>query len=262
MHPMMTEWEGAPLHTWAAAWGVPQLLVWDRVTSTNDVLLAYASEGAPVHTVVIADEQSEGRGRRGADWFSPSHGGLWISFLACPGPESAPVLPLLSGIAAARAIEKAVSGWRGSASRVGLKWPNDLIIADRKVGGVLCEAVGDRVVIGIGINVRATDQDLPREIADRAGAVEGFAVTPVCHSELAGALVRDLAGLTETAGRVIGVTELAELRDRDVLSGRRVITEQAGEGVAIEISPEGMLLLERPDGSRVSVVAGSVRPIL
>jgi biotin-(acetyl-CoA carboxylase) ligase len=58
------------------------------------------------------------------------------------------------------------------------------------------------------------------------------------------------------------VTELAELRDRDVLSGRRVITEQAGEGVAIEISPEGMLLLERPDGSRVSVVAGSVRPIL
>ena len=161
---MLTEWEGAPLHTWAAAWGVPQLLVWDRVTSTNDVLLACASEGAPVHTVVIADEQSEGRGRRGADWFSPSQGGLWLSFLACPGPESAPVLPLLSGVAAARAIEKAVSGWRGSASRVGLKWPNDLIIADRKVGGVLCEAVGGRVVIGIGINVRATVQDLPRKL--------------------------------------------------------------------------------------------------
>ncbi|MBT7694459.1 MAG: hypothetical protein HN750_20905 [Gemmatimonadales bacterium] len=145
---------------------------------------------------------------------------------------------------------------------MGLKWPNDLIIADRKVGGVLCEAVGGRVVIGIGINVRATVQDLPPEIADRAGAVEEFAVTPVRHSALAGALVRELAGLTETAGRMIGVTELAELRDRDVLSGRRVITEQAGEGVAIEISPEGMLLLERPDGSRVSVVAGSVRPIL
>jgi BirA family transcriptional regulator, biotin operon repressor / biotin---[acetyl-CoA-carboxylase] ligase len=254
----LAEWERVDVRVWANAWGVPGLEAHTELSSTNDHLTALAALGAPDHLVVIAEEQTAGRGRRGAEWFSPAETGLWLSFLTATDAESVPVLPLLAGIAAARAIET-VSG-----VDVRIKWPNDVFVDGRKVGGVLCESARDRVVIGIGLNVRTPPGGFPDEIADRAGALDSLArgTREVSRADLAGALVGQLLEVTGAARPSLDPALLAELKVRDVLAGTEVLTEQAGRGTAAGITPEGALLLERADGSRVTVVAGSVRSIL
>jgi len=251
------EWEHIDVRVWADAWGIPELQAHSDLSSTNDHLRAAAVRGAPDHVVVIAEEQTAGRGRRGADWFSPAGTGLWLSFLAATGAGRAPVLPLLAGLAAARAIE--------AVARVDacIKWPNDVLVDGLKVGGVLCESAGDRVVIGIGLNVTTPPGGFPKEIAGRAGALSSLArgTVGVSRADLAGALVRQLIDVTTEAGPSLSATLLAELGARDALAGTEVRTDQAGRGTAVGITPDGALLLERDDGSRVTVVAGSVRSI-
>ena len=124
---ILDEWEGVAPRVWADSWGVRWVEVHDTVGSTNRLLAEMAEAGAADTTVVIAEEQSGGRGRHGAEWFSPAGTGLWLSYLAAP-PGSAALLPLLAGLAGARAIEACV------AVGVGIKWPNDLVIDGMKVG--------------------------------------------------------------------------------------------------------------------------------
>jgi BirA family biotin operon repressor/biotin-[acetyl-CoA-carboxylase] ligase len=130
--------------------------------STNDVARAWAAEGAPEGAVVVADEQTAGRGRAGRVWVSPGKAGLPVSVILrprCP-PSALGALALVAGIAAARAIEEAAG------VGVRLKWPNDIIAAGRKAGGVLVESEcrGGRVawaVVGCGLNVNGTRDDFP-----------------------------------------------------------------------------------------------------
>ncbi|MGE3618000.1 MAG: biotin--[acetyl-CoA-carboxylase] ligase, partial [Gemmatimonadales bacterium] len=131
----------------------------DRVGSTQDEAHRLAAEGAPAGTVVVAAEQDQGRGTRGREWTS-GRGGLWLT--AILRPREAPLLEGLSlriGLALAPVLEAVAPG-----GLIQLKWPNDLVAANRKLGGILCEArwVGDRpgwVAVGVGINVR---NPLPR----------------------------------------------------------------------------------------------------
>ena len=131
-------------------------------SSTNDVARGWAAEGAPEGAVVVADEQTSGRGRAGRVWACPRGAGLLMSAVVrprCP-PSAIGGLAVVGGIAAARAIEDET----GVAAR--LKWPNDIMVADRKVGGVLAESEcrGFRVawsVIGVGINVNGARDDFP-----------------------------------------------------------------------------------------------------
>ncbi|MEJ2502094.1 MAG: biotin--[acetyl-CoA-carboxylase] ligase, partial [Gemmatimonadota bacterium] len=128
------DWHGRPLSYWQELWGVPELRAFRRVGSTSDVARAMAEGGAGTGTLVLAAEQTRGRGRRGRRWDAPAGSSLLLSMVLRPaagGGEA--VLSLRLGMAAARAIES-VSGLR-----VGLKWPNDLLVAGRKVGGILCE---------------------------------------------------------------------------------------------------------------------------
>ena len=145
----------------------------DEIGSTNDLALSMATDGEPEGTVVIADQQHAGRGRRGRDWFSPPGAGVYLSAIVRPQGTAGPVpmLTLAAGVAAARAVRDV------TALPVELKWPNDLVIGRpwRKLGGVLCETAGsgtriEAVVIGIGLNLLETAY--PREIADRATSVE------------------------------------------------------------------------------------------
>lgn len=260
----LSVWDGRPVAELAARWSVPVVEAWATLGSTNEraAELIDRMAGAPAAggpealpaAVVVADEQTRGRGRRGKPWCSAAGRGLWIS-LALPGHRGdAGVLPLLVGLAAAEALEAVAPPLR-----VGLKWPNDLLLEGGKVGGVLCAARRGGVVAGVGINLRAPEGGFPPELRGIACAVEDAVGAAPERSELAGALVERVRATLRDAPRRLGAQHVRALAARDALAGRAVETEQAGTGVAAGVASDGALRLTRPDGSEARVVAGSVR---
>jgi len=249
---METRWEGETASSWERAWGIPLVEVHESIGSTSDRAFELAAEGAGPFTVVVAGEQTRGRGRRGASWHSAPGAGLWMSALL--PPRAAPRwLPLLVGLVVAEAVESATG-----AVGVRIKWPNDLVLGLKKVGGILCESAGTVVVAGIGINLRAPPGGFPGQLADTATSLEMEGAKSLSPSRLAGAIVGGLKGRIEPDLEALGPATLAALEARDVLRGRSVRTE-AGPGTARGFAADGALLLERTDGSRVPVASGSVR---
>ena len=252
---VLTHWEGEPTSVLERLWGVPFLEVHDRIGSTNDRVRELAREGVRPFTVVIAEEQVAGRGRGGRRWHSPPGSGLWMSMLL-PGSPGGLHVPLLVGLAVSRAIESVCEGLEPA-----IEWPNDVVLGGRKVGGVLCEAAPPAgVVAGVGLNVWRCAGALPPELSGRATSLEEAGCRLASRRGLAGALLTAARALCARPAMGLGAAEAAELHARDALRDRRVHTEIAGEGTARGIDADGALLLEREDGSRVPVVAGSVRP--
>jgi BirA family transcriptional regulator, biotin operon repressor / biotin---[acetyl-CoA-carboxylase] ligase len=156
-----------------------------QVSSSLDVLHEYAARGAPSGTVVVATEQLEGRGTRGRTWHSPP-GGFWYSILYRDVNEAGlEFLSLRVGLAVAAAMESVVPRLR-----LALKWPNDLMLLDRKLGGVLCEARWQGalgwVAVGIGVNVANA---IPEGLAGIAVSLDSIVrdVTPGPAARRAGA---------------------------------------------------------------------------
>ena len=142
-----------------------------EASSTNDLVSARAREGEPGGLVIRAIAQTKGRGRRGRSWFSPP-GGLYFSALLRPGGETgiSSHLTLLLGVAAAQGLAEATG------LRVGLKWPNDLRVGGKKIGGILCEYLEPpnrppAVVAGLGVNLTTREADFPPEVRESASSV-------------------------------------------------------------------------------------------
>jgi BirA family transcriptional regulator, biotin operon repressor / biotin---[acetyl-CoA-carboxylase] ligase len=216
-----------------------------------DLLHELAAAGAAAGTAVIASEQTGGRGSRGRTWHSPP-GGLWLSILVRPKAETAvELLALRVGLAIARTIDEL------SLPRpVRLKWPNDLMIGEQKVGGILCEARwhGDAlgwVVVGVGLNVQ---NRVPAELEDQATSLSRD-VQGITPESLVEPVVSRLRSLGPAAG-MLSPEELMELRTRDWLLGR--LLRQPVAGRAAGISAEGSLLVELPDGGIVPLRSGTV----
>lgn len=247
-------WEGRTATELAALWGVPLVEVHASIGSTNDRAGELARTGAPRGTVVVAEEQTAGRGRRGANWQSAPGAGLWMS-VVLPAAEASPALPLRVGLACAEGIEAALGG--DTAPLVRVKWPNDLFVRDRKIGGILCEASPNGVVVGIGINVRTPIEGFDASIAGSATALEVETGKALNRLEIAGGVldrlfrqIDDVRGWAGARSAFLG---------RDALVGRSIVTESAGPGVARGVDADGALVLERPDGSCTLVTSGSVR---
>jgi BirA family transcriptional regulator, biotin operon repressor / biotin---[acetyl-CoA-carboxylase] ligase len=244
-------WDGSTPEELARAWAVPRVETWTRITSTNDRALALGIAGAGVGTTVVADEQTAGRGRRGARWHSAPGAGLWMSVVVAPG-HADPRLPLLVGVACAEAIEAA-----DERIHVGVKWPNDLVIGARKVGGILVERASGQAVVGIGINVKQPAGGFSEGLGGHATALEVEGVRSLMRKDLATLVITRILERLERPGPFSAA--LSDLAARDALAGRRIVTEEAGPGVARGVDSSGALLLERPDGTRVRVIAGRVR---
>ena len=143
--------------------------------STMDVASRLAHEGAPHGVVVVADEQTSGRGRRGTTWASPPGAGLYLSFVARPPIPTAVAAPLsLLTLAAGVAVREGIATATGLAAD--LKWPNDVIVGKRKLAGILAEGIAigspnQAVIIGVGVN--AQPAAYPPDIAARATSLEG-----------------------------------------------------------------------------------------
>ena len=221
------------------------------VESTMDVLHQLAAGGAEAGTVVVAGEQTAGRGSRGRTWWSPP-GGLWLSALYRPDAAvGAELFSLRVGLAVAAAVEAL-----GPAIRVAIKWPNDLMLEDRKLGGILCEArwQGEAlawVVAGVGVNV--TNPVPEGRASDAIRLVECLP-----DADLASLEAQVMASLRALAhaGDRLGHDELAALRSRDWLRGRRLQAPVAG--VADGIAADGALLVRDASGSPRPVRAGTV----
>lgn len=222
----------------------------ERVDSVLDAIHDRAAAGAPAGTVVVAGEQLAGRGARGDIWHSPP-GGLWLSILLRPVvPVGVAVLSLRTGLAAATVLERATGG-----ESIGLKWPNDLILRDRKLGGILCEArwQGDRlgwIAVGVGINVA---NPVPEEVRDTAIALS--AVAPgVEPDDLVPGMVEALRSTGEGEA-LLGEEERAAYERRDCLAGRLLTAPVVG--TARGITRDGALLVDTGSGA-VAVRTGHV----
>ena len=241
------------------------ILYFPTIGSTNDVALALAAQGDRDGAIVIADEQTAGRGRRGRAWFSPAGSGLYVSVVLAPGrarsdpARATTLLTVTAGVALAEAIEDV------TALRVDIKWPNDLVVARRKLAGILAESSGAapapaaNLVIGYGINVSATVY--APELGDRATSLETELGRPidraaVCAETLV-SLSRRYADLLD--GRFDAI--LDAWRDRAPSSrGARVTWHGASgtqTGITAGIDDRGALLVRV--GDRIErLVAGEV----
>ena len=222
-----------------------------RVASTQDLIHALGDAGAPTGSAVVAEEQVGGRGSRGRTWASPP-GGLWMSVLCRPASEAAAsVLSLRVGLAAAGVLEALAPG-----TPLALKWPNDLMLADRKLGGILCEArwQGSRlawVAVGLGLNVA---NPLPDEVRHRA--VTLASVAPGLAPD---ALAEPLRAAIAAAGAATGPLtpeEVARYVARDWMHGRGLAEPATGTGAGL--APDGALLVRGADGLITAVRSGTV----
>ena len=254
----LRQWHGAAVTDWRARWGVPELHIFAAVGSTNDVARNLAHGGAPEGTTVLADAQTRGRGRRGRSWQAEPGQSLLLSMVVRPGSQGAEsVLSLRLGLAAAQAIEAITP------LAVGVKWPNDLMVGGRKLGGLLCEGVveGSRfafVVAGVGVNIHQQDDDWGATLAGQATslAIRMDAAPEV--PDVAGEIVARWLGALDVPGDRLRPDELVALAERDVLQGRAVEVDGRPCGVARGVDPEGGLRVER-QGALERIAAGTVR---
>lgn len=173
----------------------------ERLDSTNDWMKKAAEQGAPEGAVILAGEQTRGRGRMGKSWLSPPDRGIYMTVLLrprWPGGEAG-LLSMLAGLAVARALE------RLQVSAVALKWPNDVVVKGRKIGGVLVETRLDGgwiefAVLGIGINVRHSAEELREVWGGRATSLLEEGLTPA-GDDIVLAALDALAELYQSAKR-------------------------------------------------------------
>ncbi|MCJ1677775.1 biotin--[acetyl-CoA-carboxylase] ligase [Streptomyces sp. APSN-46.1] len=240
------------------------LEVVDSTGSTNSDLAARAGE-LPEGAVLVAEEQTAGRGRLDRSWVAPARSGLFFSVLLKPG-EDVPQerwgwLTLLAGVATATGLSRAAG------VDTVLKWPNDLLVAvageERKTGGILAERVGDGVVIGIGLNVTLTEDELP---VPEAGSLALAKAAATDREPLLKAVLRSLeqwygdwraaggdpaaSGLQETYAA--GCATLGKHVRADLPGGRRLT------GTAEAVDTDGRLVIRTAEGEREAVGAGDV----
>ncbi|MBE1533731.1 biotin--[acetyl-CoA-carboxylase] ligase [Actinomadura algeriensis] len=237
--------------------------------STNADLAALAREGAPQGTVLVTELQTAGRGRLGRRWSAPPRSGLMFSMLVRPGVpvERLGWLPLLTGVAVATAVRR-MTAWSQDeesgdvAVDVRLKWPNDLLVGERKLAGILAEKVEDGLVVGVGLNVGLREEELPVPTATSL-AIEGAPLSD--RAPLLRAILREfgtwyrewdaLAGDPERSGLRPAYLELCATIGREVRV--EMPADERWTGVARDVDAAGRLVVSGTSGDR-AVSAGDV----
>ena len=237
---------GAARDLWPQGWRRAALYYFDTIGSTNDEAARLAAAGEPEGTAVVAQTQTSGRGRRGRSWSSPA-GGLWISVVVSCEKLEPQGLSLAAGVAAAKAVE----GCCGKACQI--KWPNDLIVEARKVGGILIERAAGRslLIVGIGVNCNQHPDSFDAALRTSATTLQESGGRGVPLPLLTGRLMFELERCVRLL-RCGGWSEmLSEWRARDALAGRRVRVkrgEQVVVGTCLGVLQSGEMLLR--EGNR------------
>jgi BirA family biotin operon repressor/biotin-[acetyl-CoA-carboxylase] ligase len=232
----------------------------ETLPSTNDLAKELAAGQAPEGTLVVAEGQSRGRGRLGREWSSPLGAGLYVSVLLRPPlpPSDLPQITLTAAVAVVRALKRAT----GVAP--GIKWPNDLILAGKKLGGILTEMETEsdqirHLVLGLGLNVN--NREFPAEIKDLATSLALVAGRSFSRLAILKAWLEELESLYQLfLGREFARI-LAEWKEYTVTLGQFVRVRQGPveiSGQALEVAPDGALLIETRTGEIVRVTSGEI----
>ena len=240
------------------------------VDSTNQEVKRLALEGGSQGLVVLAEQQTAGRGRRGRSFVSPPGTGIYMSVLFRPSPESGQsgdvvLMTTVASVAVCRAIR------RMCGAEPEIKWVNDVYLRGKKICGILTEAVSDvesgridTVVVGIGINYREPEGGFPEELRGTVGAVYAGEGSPVTRNELAAAVLNELFALYDT---LTERTFLEDYRSWSMVLGREVRFTSSGAGAdaaewecgrAVDIDDRGGLVVEKSDGSRQVLSTGEI----
>ena len=230
--------------------------VWNRIGSTNDAALHAAKTAANAGLVVLAEEQTSGRGRRGRVWMAPPRASILMSVvLFPPAPLSDPAaLVTLAAVAVASAVEPFAR------TRIGIKWPNDLYASSRKLGGILVERTLG-TVIGIGLNVNVA----PPDTGDvSAGCLDDLAGEITDRTAVALAILRELESRYQTLieDGLSGLVD--EWRRRATLIGETVVVDTAQtqhRGTLVAADPLDGLALRLETGSALTLAPGDVQQL-
>lgn len=232
----------------------------DSVDSTNEEAKRSALAGAPDGSVFVAERQTGGKGRLGRAWSSPSGTGLWFSILLRPGsiPAHISTVTLLAGCA----VRDAVAARTDCPAMI--KWPNDVVIGSRKVCGILTEMSAEMervefVVVGIGVNVN--NAQFPEELKKKGTSLFLACGRTVRRAELLGEILRRFEKSLEDNRGGLSADFLSAYKKSCVSLGRTVVFERNGVRIsakAVDISPEGELVVALPDGTLETVYSGEV----
>lgn len=251
---LQTTWAGRNLHFFAST------------GSTNPDAKHFAEEGEPHGTIVVADRQTAGRGRRGRSWASPAGTSIYFTIVVRPqfAPDKASMITLVTALSVAQAIEE-VTGLPAE-----IKWPNDIVVHRKKVCGILTEMSMTPemdeiqfVVAGVGVNTNHdSPEDFPEEIRETATSLK---IESGRQIDRAGLLERILARFEENYDTFVRIGDLSGLREAYQahlinMDAQVLVLDPAGEytGIARGISKTGELIVERDNGEQVLVYAGEV----
>jgi BirA family biotin operon repressor/biotin-[acetyl-CoA-carboxylase] ligase len=232
-----------------------------KVDSTNRVALELGHAGEAEGTVVLAEEQTAGRGRAGHSWHSERAAGLYVTLLLRPrlAPVQAPLLTMMAGLSARAAIQEQTG------LAVDLKWPNDLLLGGKKTGGILTEMHAEPghvrfVIVGIGLNVN--QEGFPPELGTSATSLRSETGRTQSRLELLVRLLREFesdynrflaSGAASVIDRFTAVSSYAQGKRVRVTNGKDSFT-----GITAGLGPEGLLQVRRDNGQVVTVIAGDV----
>ena len=235
------------------------------VDSTNSYARGLAETGAAEGEVVLAEAQRNGRGRLGRRWISPANVNLYLSIILRPQlpPAQAPQITLMAAIALVETLQSFLP-----VSPV-IKWPNDVLVGDKKIGGILSEIACDArrvefVILGIGVNINYPVALMPEELCDCATSVYEWRGEIVSRERVLERLIHDL---DRCYGKLqdCGFAALAPFWQAHFgLRGRRVrveLLEQVAVGTALGIDEEGALILQDDRGEMQKIIAGDVIPL-
>ncbi len=242
-------------------WAGSNIVYYDETGSTNEQARMLAYNGEPHGTLVVADRQTSGKGRRGRSWDSPAGVGIWMSLILRPdiSAVSASMLTLVMAMAAAKGIKK-VTGIECL-----IKWPNDLVVNKKKVCGILTEMSTEfsdirYIIIGVGINVNQTGFD--DELAGTATSLFIESGKSYRRSEIIAATMK---AFEEYYAKFIETSDMSALKDEYngilVNCGREVcVLDPSGSfrGTALGISDKGGLLVQADGGGMSEVISGEV----
>jgi BirA family biotin operon repressor/biotin-[acetyl-CoA-carboxylase] ligase len=247
---LRTKWMGRSIHHFHS------------MDSTNSTAYQLALQGAEEGEIVVAESQKKGRGRLGRKWFSPPLSNLYLSVILRPEipPQQASLITLMAAVATAGAIHK-FSGLQPM-----IKWPNDILLRNRKVAGLLNEIHSEMdrihfVILGIGVNLNMDEKMFSKEIRSLATSLKREMGQSISRKAFLQTLLEELEMWYETFLKKGASPILKAWRDKAQIQGRPVKVTSFGEvlsGTAIDVDNDGALILETKAGERKRVVAGDV----
>jgi BirA family biotin operon repressor/biotin-[acetyl-CoA-carboxylase] ligase len=240
-----------------------EILFFDRLDSTNRLGREYALQEAEEGLVILAESQTQGKGRRGRVWESPPGVNLYISVILRPvlPPDVAPQITLLAGVAGAKALVRA------SGLEARLKWPNDIFIQGKKVAGILAEMEmeGSKirfVILGVGVNVNGGTAELSSDLQGKATSLRAEGGRKFSRARVAAELLEELENEYELFLREGFSARLREEWDRLSWINQKWVTVKAMDqefpGRVLGLDTDGALLLVDPQGRRQRLIAGDI----